>query len=46
VSDEYAPNDIFVNRDREGARYVLSDLPTAEAGIAPFHLDNRSNQLF
>jgi hypothetical protein len=46
VSDQYAPNNIFVNHDRERARYVLSGLPAAEARIAPLHLDNRGDQLF
>jgi site-specific DNA recombinase len=46
VPDEYAPNDIFINRDREGSRYVLGNLPAAEAGVTPLHLDNRVNELF
>jgi hypothetical protein len=31
VLDEYAAEDIFVDRDREGARQVLGNFPAAEA---------------
>jgi hypothetical protein len=44
--DENAPNDIFIDRNREGSRYVLGNLPAAEAGVAPLHLDHRTNELF
>jgi hypothetical protein len=43
--DEYAADNIFVDRDREGARHVLGNLPAAEAGVAALHLDNRVNEL-
>jgi hypothetical protein len=46
VLDEYAADDIFVDRDREGARHVLGNLAAAEARVAALHLDNRSNELF
>jgi hypothetical protein len=46
VLDEYAAEDIFVDRDREGARQVLGNFPAAEAWIAALHLDNRVNELF
>jgi hypothetical protein len=32
VLDEYAADDIFVDRDREGARQVLGNLAPAEGG--------------
>jgi len=46
VPDEDAPDDIFVDRDRERAGQVLGNLPAAEVGVAALHLDNRVNELF
>jgi hypothetical protein len=44
VPDEDAPDDIFIYRDSECSRYLLGNLPAAEAGVSPFHLDNRANE--
>jgi hypothetical protein len=44
VPDEDAPDDIFIYLDSEYSRYLLGNLPAAEAGVSPFHLDNRVNE--
>jgi hypothetical protein len=46
VLDEYASDDIFIDLDSECSRYLLGNLAAAEAGVLPFHLDNRANQFF
>jgi hypothetical protein len=42
VLDEYASDDFLI--DTERARYLLGDLPPAEAGVESFHLDNRFDE--
>jgi hypothetical protein len=44
VLREHAANDIFVDLDTEGARDLLGDMYTAEAGIAPFDLNNGGDE--
>jgi hypothetical protein len=46
VLDENAPNDILIDLDSEYSRYLLGNLPAAEAGVSPLHLDDRLNQFF
>jgi len=46
VLDEYAPDDIFIDRDSERSRYLLGNLPATEASVSPLHLDNRADELF
>jgi hypothetical protein len=42
--DNYS--DILVDLDTECARYLFGNLPAAEAGVSPLHLDDRANQFF
>jgi hypothetical protein len=44
VPDEDAPDGIFIYFDSECSRYLLGNLPASEAGVSPFHLDNRVNE--
>jgi len=44
VLDEDAPDDIFICLDRECSGYLLGNLPAAEAGVSPFHLDDCANE--
>jgi hypothetical protein len=46
VLKEYASDDIFIDLDSEGSRYLLGNLAAAEAGISPLHLDNHTNEFF
>jgi hypothetical protein len=46
VLEEDAPNNIFVDPNRERSRHLLGNLAAAEAGIAPFHPNNCSDELF
>jgi hypothetical protein len=46
MSDEFAPDDIFIDIDREVSRYLLGNLAAADGGIAPRQLDNRANAWF
>jgi hypothetical protein len=36
VLDEDPPDDILIDRDTEGTRYLLGNLPAAEAGFRRF----------
>ena len=44
VLDEYASDDILIDRYTERAGYLLGNLSAAEARVASFHLDNRVDE--
>ena len=46
VLDEDAPDDILIDLDTECTGYLLGNLPAAEAGVSPLHLNDRVNQFF
>ena len=46
VFREHAANDVFVDLEAEGARDLLSDLHTAKPGIAPFDLNDCSDEFW
>src|ERR1017187_7608661 len=46
IPDEYAPDGILIDLDTECTRYLLGNLPAAEAGVSPLHLDDRVNHFF
>ncbi|MGA7873727.1 MAG: hypothetical protein WCA22_22800 [Candidatus Binatus sp.] len=45
VADEYAPDQILVDLEAECTGDLLGNLPAAQARVALFHLDDRSNQV-
>ena len=43
---EHAANDVFVDTETEGASDLLSDMHTAEPGIAPLDLDDCGDEFW
>ena len=46
VFREHAANDVFVDTETEGASDLLSDMHTAEPGIAPLDLDDCGDEFW